>query len=294
MRAWTLPPRVSVVVLTHNRCRELCRTLGRLNAQPDSHPIVVVDNGSADGTASTVLRQFPDVLLIRAGANLGAAGRNLGVERVTTPYVAFCDDDTWWGHGSLERAADVLDRHADIAVLNACISVGAGEREDPACAAMACSPLPRVAGVGPELTGFMAGACVMRVGAFRLAGGYWRPFFIGGEEALLAQDIMAEGGRIVYAPQLHVHHWPSLARDGALRRRMLARNALWTAWLRLPPALALARSLSILRGVPAWGARIQALRDACAHWRTIRAHRRPLDASICAKLKQVWSTQAGR
>ncbi len=278
-------PRVSVVVLTHNRCEELCRSLRRL---PGHHPLFVVDNGSTDGTAARVAQAFPHAVPIQAGANLGAAGRNLGVARVATPYVAFCDDDTWWAAGALELAADLLDAHPEVAVLNAGIAVGPEERTDPACAAMADSPLPAIAGVGPELTGFMAGACVMRTAAFVQAGGYWEALFIGGEEELLAMDIMARGGRIAYAPQLRVHHWPSAARDRPLRRRMLARNALWTAWLRLPARLALARSVAALRALPGWAARARACRDALAGWRLIRARRRPLDAAVCERLEQVW------
>ncbi|MGY6271353.1 glycosyltransferase family 2 protein [Achromobacter denitrificans] len=288
------PPRVSIVVLTHNRCGELCRTLRRLAALPGGHPIIVVDNGCSDGTALRVAREFPGARVVRAGANLGAAGRNLGVRQAATPYVAFCDDDTWWVPGALERAADILDAHAEIAVLNASIRVGPEERPDPACAAMAGSPLPAIAGVGPELMGFMAGASVMRVAAFLRAGGYWEPLFIGGEEALLALDIVAQGGRIAYAPDLLVHHWPSPARDRPLRSRMLARNALWTAWLRLPAALAAERSLSTLRGLPGWRARARACGDALAGWRLIRRHRRPLDRAICEKLRQVWSMETGR
>src|ERR1700691_1759572 len=64
--------------------------------------------GTADGTAAAVRRAHPDILLIAARRNLGAVGRNLAVRRVSTPYVAFCDDDTWWEPGSLPLAADVL------------------------------------------------------------------------------------------------------------------------------------------------------------------------------------------
>jgi hypothetical protein len=40
----------------------------------------------------------------------------------------------------------------------------------------------------------------------------------------------------VYADDVVLHHRLSALRDSALRRRMLARNAAWTAWLRLPAA----------------------------------------------------------
>jgi GT2 family glycosyltransferase len=80
----------------------------------------------------------------------------------------------------------------------------------------------------------MAGACVMRTAAFREAGGYWPAFFIGGEETLLALDMMELGWRIAYSPLVVTRHFPSRSRDEPLRRRMLSRNAIWTAWMRLP------------------------------------------------------------
>jgi hypothetical protein len=79
--------------------------------------------------------------------NIGAAARNAGVQKSDTPYVALCDDDTWWAaDGSLRRAADVLDTHDQVAVVTAQVLVGPDQREDPACALMAKSPLHRPAG----------------------------------------------------------------------------------------------------------------------------------------------------
>jgi GT2 family glycosyltransferase len=123
---------------------------------------------------------------------------------VATEYVAFCDDDTWWQENSLSRAAAVLDGSPEVAVL---------------CA---------------RVLGFLACASVFRTEVFRRVGGYEPKLFIGGEEELIALDVLASGLAIVYAEELVVHHYPSALRDSALRRHLLARNAAWVAWLRLP------------------------------------------------------------
>lgn len=238
--------RITIVMITHNRCEELCRSLTHLQALPERPAIVVVDNASTDSTADQLRARFRDIKLIRSDRNRGAAGRNLGVEHVRTPYVAFSDDDTWWEAGSLATATAMLDEHKRIAVLNGSILVGPENRPDPACVAMAASPLPAIAGVGPLLTGFMAGACVMRTDVFRKAGGYWPRFFIGSEESLLAMDILDAGHHIAYAPALTVHHWPSQHRDSDRRIMLTERNAIWSAWLRLPPELAWRRTRAAL------------------------------------------------
>ncbi|MDH2239406.1 glycosyltransferase [Pigmentiphaga sp. GD03639] len=242
-------PRVTVVVLTHDRCDEVLRTVGGLSALPDRVRRCVVDNGSRDGSADALRAAFPGVHVIEAGGNLGAAGRNLGVRWARTPYVAFCDDDTCWQPHSLDLAADILDRHPDIAVLCAQVQVGDDGRPDPACERMARSPLPSRGMPGKALLGFLAGAAVMRTCAFLETGGYHPAFFIGAEEALMALDFAAAGWRMVYCPRIFTRHYPSARRDAPLRRQLLARNEIWTAWLRLPLAEAGRETLRILRGL---------------------------------------------
>ena len=75
---------------------------------------------------------------------------------------------------------------------------------------------------------------VFRTSLFREVGGYEPRLFIGGEEDLVALDVLATNQSIVYCEQLTVHHRPSPSRDSGLRRRTLARNTAWNAWLRLP------------------------------------------------------------
>lgn len=284
--------RITVVMLTHNRRMELARSLGRLLALPEQPDIIVVDNGCTDDTRAFMRTQHPDIPLVSTEANLGAAGRNHGVAGVRTPYVAFSDDDTWWAPGSLPLAATLLDRHPRVAVLNARILVGPDVRLDPACTAMEYSPLPALPGVGRLLTGFMAGANVMRTQAFREAGGYWPPLFIGGEEALLAMDMLDAGWQIAYAPALRVHHWPSTLRDNPLRRRMIARNAIWTACLRLPWPLAWQRSRQTLQAVPEAALRWQVLADTLRNLGTLLPARRPLRHETCRLLETVWRQEA--
>ena len=92
--------RVAVVMITYNRRNEVLHSLGQLSRLSERPRIVVVDNASTDGTAAAVAEHFPDVTVVPAGRNLGAAGRTLGVRRVGAPYVAFADDDNWWAPGS--------------------------------------------------------------------------------------------------------------------------------------------------------------------------------------------------
>ena len=163
-----MDPRIAVVVITRDRPHELQRTLTRLRALPEAPEIVVVDNGSARPGASAVAAAGSPVRVIALPENLGARARNIGVAAVRTPYVAFADDDSWWAPGALARAADALDADPRLALVNGRILVGDEQREDPNCAAMARSPLPRAPGQqGHALLSFIACGAVVRRRASR-------------------------------------------------------------------------------------------------------------------------------
>ncbi len=241
-------PRLGCVVLTYNRAAELLRTLEHLSGLPARPEILVVDNASTDGTQQQLRQWFPEVRCLRLKRNLGAAARNVGVRLCERPYVALCDDDTWWEAGSLRAAADLLDAHPRLAVVTARVLIGLERRIDPTCEAMARSPLPAPPGLpGAALLGFLAGASIVRRSALLAAGGFEPRFFLGGEEELLALDLVAAGWSLAYVEALTVHHHPSQQRDAAARRRLLLRNALWTAWLRRPISRALMQTAGLAR-----------------------------------------------
>ncbi|GGL00155.1 hypothetical protein Ppa06_68790 [Planomonospora parontospora subsp. parontospora] len=221
---------MTVVVASRDRRGDLERSLARHEC-----PVILVDNGSADGSPAFVRRRFPRVRVIELGRNLGAQARNVGARHASTPYVAFADDDSWWAPGALERAADVLDAHPRLAVLAGRMLVGPEERPDPICAEMAGSPLGTEPDLpGPSVLGFMACGAVVRREAYLAAGGFDGVVFFYGEEERLAVDLAAAGWGLSYVEDVVAHHHPSPSRDPQGRRVLAVRNALLTAVLRRP------------------------------------------------------------
>jgi GT2 family glycosyltransferase len=283
--------RIGVVVITHQRRAEALEAVARLTALPERPPVVLVDNGSTDGTADAVREMFPQVDVMALSRNAGAVGRNLGVERLRTPYVAFCDDDTWWDPGSLAEAADVLDAHPRLGVVNARIVVEPGGQNDPIVAELRDSPVPGPYWLpGPALGSFLAGASVVRRDAFEAVGGFSARLWLGGEEELLATDLLSVGWEICYLDRLVVHHAASPARDTTRRRRVGLRNTLWFTWLRRPLAPALRRSAFLAVSAPhdrtsalAWWDAVRGLPWVLAHRRTrprpVEERLAPLDAA---------------
>jgi GT2 family glycosyltransferase len=238
-----LRERVTVVLLTYNCAHRVAPILSELLAL--NVPIVAVDNGSADQTPD-FLRGFRAIEVIGLEHNIGAAARNVGAQRTVTPYVAFCDDDGWFERDGLARAADALDAHPSLGLVNGRIMVGDQQRLDPISVEMADSPLSERDGIpGAVLLGFMAGACIARVEAYLAVGGYEPEFFMGGEEEALAIKLAAAGWKMRYRSDVVVQHRPSQANATQLRAYGL-RNALWTRWIYRRPVAAATATLRLL------------------------------------------------
>lgn len=290
-------PAVGIVVATRDRRDELLATLARLRALPEAPPIVVVDNGSSDGTPAAVRDAFGDAVAVLAlGHNRGAAARTAGVRALGTPYVAFSDDDSWWEPSALGRAAEVLDAHPSLGLLAAKVLVGPDERLDPTCEAMAASPLGAGdGGPGPGVLGFVACGAVVRREAFLAAGGFDERYGVGGEEKRLALDLAALGWDLAYVPEVVAHHHPGVSgpRPGRMRRQV--RNDLWSAWLRRPVASALRESGRVLAGVgrrePAAAA--AGLADAVAGTPWVRRERRVVPPEVELAARAIEAAERG-
>jgi GT2 family glycosyltransferase len=222
---------VTVVVATRNRRADLLASLPRHEA-----PVILVDNASTDGTVEAVRATHPDVTVLPQTRNLGAEGRTVGVARAATPFVAFADDDSWWGPGELARAVEIMRAHPRLAVLVARVLVGPEQRLDAVCAEMATSPLGTPRDLpGPALLGFIACGALVRTEAFTAVGGFDPVVRFPGEEERLALDLVAAGWGISYVDSVTVHHHPSPARHSPEERQAAVwRSRLLTAVMRLP------------------------------------------------------------
>ncbi|MBC9724207.1 glycosyltransferase family 2 protein [Streptomyces sp. TRM68367] len=175
---------------TRNRAATLAATLDHLLALPERPPVLVADNASTDGTRTLLARRYPDVRVLALPASRGALARNAGVRALSTPYVAFSDDDSWWEPGALDTAARLLDAHPRLGLLAARTLVGPGNTPDPLNDVLAASPLGGADDLpGTSVLGFLGCAAVARRTAYLDAGGYHRLPFFGAEETLLAYDL---------------------------------------------------------------------------------------------------------
>ena len=108
-------PRISVVVPAYNAAGYLSRALGSIEAQTcPVAEIVVVDDGSTDGTAALVQERFPRVRYIRQENAGVAAARNRGIEVAGGDWIALLDaDDDWLPHRIADQC-EILQRRPDL------------------------------------------------------------------------------------------------------------------------------------------------------------------------------------
>jgi len=108
-----------VAVATHNRrdlAREAVASIVGQTRQPDR--VVVVDDGSTDGTAADLRQHFPEVEVVEAARHGAAVARNTAVAHLDTEWVLFCDDDDLWHSSKLAEVEAYLLAHPNCAALN--------------------------------------------------------------------------------------------------------------------------------------------------------------------------------
>lgn len=102
--------RVSVVIPTHDRASLVGRALDSVLAQSvPAGEVIVVDDGSSDGTAGVIRRRFPGVRVVELAERRGvSAARNRGIAESEGEWIAFLDSDDEWRPRKLERQLEAL------------------------------------------------------------------------------------------------------------------------------------------------------------------------------------------
>lgn len=111
--------KASVIVLSWNGIEYLENCLNAVFSQ--DHPdfeVIVVDNGSTDGSPDFVAERFPQVRLIRNERNLGfAGGNNIGLQAATGGVMVLLNQDTTVQPGWLAALAEALDTDPNIGIV---------------------------------------------------------------------------------------------------------------------------------------------------------------------------------
>src|SRR3989338_2403167 len=99
-------PRLSIIVVNFQTPDYILPCVRSILENPPSCPfeVILVDNGSNDGSPALIRREVPQVICIETGRNLGfAKANNLGILRAKGEYVLLLNSDTKILDNSLDR-----------------------------------------------------------------------------------------------------------------------------------------------------------------------------------------------
>lgn len=258
--------RVTVVIPNLDGSAHLPECLGSLGDQDyDDFTVIVVDNGSSDGSVAWIERFFPEVRVIELGQNRGfAAACNVGISATDSELVILLNNDTRVDPDYISRfvaavdevpeagfAASLMLRHDQPAIIDSAgdhfsiergqgINIGAGLPADT---------FPNRAWV----MGAKGGSALFRRSMLDEVGLLDEDFFYIFEDVDLCLRATMAGHRCLYVPDAVVHHKGGVSSAMPLEvRAIVLRNKLWVAGKNLPWPLLLEWTLyGLARGARA-------------------------------------------
>jgi N-acetylglucosaminyl-diphospho-decaprenol L-rhamnosyltransferase len=248
---------VAVVIVAYNRYELTVSCLRYLQAQTIEHQVIVVDNGSTDGTPARLRAEWPTVQLESLDRNRGfAVGSNRGVAASAGEIVVLLNNDVECRADFLERLLTPLRDPSVGSVASLMLQPGEERIDSVGLAAdVTLAAFPRLHGMpvacardrSPVLAGPTATAAAYRREAWEQVGGLDETIFTYMEDFDLALRLRSAGWESVAAPDAvgvhlgsatHGHRSAWQRRNGGFGRGYLLRR------YGLPRGAATARALA--------------------------------------------------
>jgi GT2 family glycosyltransferase len=267
-------PLASVVIPNWNGAHHLPVCLDALQGQSYRHiEVILVDNGSTDGSQALVREQYPEVRLLALDRNLGlSGGNNAGFRTAQGEILISLNNDTEVHPHFVEALVTALQEHPEAGMAAAKMLLF--DRRDHIHSAgdgYGTDGIPFNRGVWEkdegqyDQPGWIFGGCGGAV-AYRRAtlddiGLFDESFFMYCEDVDLNWRAQVAGWRCWYTPQAAVYHKLSATGGGPIASYYTGRNTLWVIAKNYPGALLRRHWARILR------AQWLVARDALRAWR---------------------------
>lgn len=263
------PSAASVVIVTHNRKELLRAALTSATTQRGAPEVIVMDDGSTDGTPDMVHAEFPGVRLVRSEVPVGyIVQRNKAAELATTNIIVSLDDDARFS------SADA-------------VATTVAEFGDPRIGAVAMPLIhtargPKVLQRPPSEEGvwitnaYIGTAHAVRRDVFLALGGYREELEHFFEEPDFCIRLLGAGYVVRLGRAPPILHEESLQRNVGRGVRYFCRNHLLFTWFYVPFPLFVPRSLAVAVYALWFGIRMRepaaAAQGLLAGLRFVRAH----------------------
>lgn len=235
---------LSVIIVTMNNKKYLQTCLSSLYSGElhTAFEVIIVDNGSTDGTQIMLCEMFSEVQLLQHKVNVGLSrASNCGIAASRGRYVLLLNDDTVVDGSSLESMIDFLTTHPDAAavggrLLNPDGSLQAGYNYFPSLTEefliatrignMLQTGYPLREGNGEvRPVDWLGSACLLlRRDALSEVGLLNEEYFIYGDEVDLQYRLRYAGWRVYYLPFSSTIHFGGRSMDRWRRRKMVYRG----------------------------------------------------------------------
>jgi len=270
--------RASIIVLSYNSLSYLGTCLQSIVADMgEQDELIVVDNGSVDGSSDFVLTHYPQAQLIRS-QNIGyAGGNNLGAAAAQGEYLVFLNPDIYLQPGSLSFLLSPLERRSDIALTTPCVVFMRRPEVINTCGnTIHYTGLTYCRGAGrsrmnyptAEVDAVSGAAFAIRRSVFEELGGFDRRFFMYVEDTDLSWRARLAGYRCLYVAEAVIQHDYSFSYSPAKayyldrnRHFMLLKNLSTLAYTRMLPGLLASELVTwgflLLKGPRYWGVKLR-------------------------------------
>jgi GT2 family glycosyltransferase len=237
-------PDMSIVLVCWNDSRYLdpCLQSLRDSGLRCSYDVVVVDNGSSDGSQAMLFSKYPEVMLLQNDHNVGLGrASNQGIQATSGRYILLLNNDTLVNSPSLDAMVEFLDTHPEAGaaggrLLNPDGSFQAGGSAFPSLgeefliATRLAEWLQRgKPSPGPEgkvrRADWLGSACLLlRRAALDEVGLLDEDYFIYGDETDLQYRFRKAGWAVYFLPNVHTIHYGGRSMDRWRRRKMVYRG----------------------------------------------------------------------
>lgn len=130
-----MKPEILTVIVTYNAMKWLDRCLGSLSLSEVPTDVIVIDNGSVDGTCECISANYPDVRLVRSDENLGfGKANNIGFRYALEHqyrYVYLMNQDAWIHKDTFAVLTSAMKSDPSIGILSPMQMAASGDRPDP-------------------------------------------------------------------------------------------------------------------------------------------------------------------
>ncbi|MBQ2846854.1 MAG: glycosyltransferase family 2 protein [Clostridia bacterium] len=219
--------KITGCIVTYNNIATIDNALGSLlKCTEVPFTLYVVDNGSTDGTVEHIEKNYPEVVLVKSGGNIGfGAGHNYILDRLDSDYHAIINPDIIVRDDVIAKLAEFLNNNGDIGMASPEIRFPDGRIQilgklnpnpvylvasrlrgnKPGKILRKYAMLDRDLSVPTDIENATGCFMFIRTKLFKEIGGFDKRYFMYFEDGDLTREVN-QRSRVVYYPGATVYH----------------------------------------------------------------------------------------